>query len=350
MLTEEQLRKKLQNEVETAFLAKYGPDPEKQLCDRLREEWAVIAEAKQEGDILLLLEISRWLKDTPHWMDFCSGASFILYLLKITRGNPLPPHYWCPKCHQVVFFPNYKDGFDLPGEEYCGTDFTLMDRDGHNIPWQSLWGYRGEPASFGMKLPRKLYNEFRTMLKSRMNLFLEDGTELKEKELDMGPYGKKMQLVAGKLHFDFCLDEKSWQPESLKDLICNWALMYDDSELTRKYPAPDTFADLVKIEGILHNDYVQNPLTEELLSRSCQGLKDLITCREEVFQSLLKDGLSKENARYVMELVRKGRKLTSEAEKMLEAADSSDIEQYKNISYLVPKGMIIEYLLYILGN
>ena len=83
MKTREQMQKELQNEIETAFFEKYGPEPAPQLCERLRAEWGAMTKAEQEQDLLLLLKISRQLRNIPHWMNSCAGAA-------PTTGNTRP--------------------------------------------------------------------------------------------------------------------------------------------------------------------------------------------------------------------------------------------------------------------
>ena len=48
---------------------------------------------------------------------------------------PLPSHLYCPRCQKVIWWNDYKDGFDLLPEvclEYGGR----MQGDGHNLVWQ----------------------------------------------------------------------------------------------------------------------------------------------------------------------------------------------------------------------
>lgn len=74
-----------------------------------------------------------------------TGSSLILYLLGVTAGKPLPPHYYCPQCHGVIWRSDCKDGFDLP-LACCEKDGVLLRGDGHDIPWQTHWWYGREQA------------------------------------------------------------------------------------------------------------------------------------------------------------------------------------------------------------
>lgn len=96
------------------------------------------------------------------------GSSFIANLMDITEVNSLPPHYRCPKCHFTAFkyneeeknkygiradeeqyqelFNTIQDGYDLP-DANCPICGTLMDRDGHDIPFETFLGVPDNPKT-----------------------------------------------------------------------------------------------------------------------------------------------------------------------------------------------------------
>ena len=58
------------------------------------------------------------------------GASFVCWLLGISEVNPLPPHYYCPRCQCVQFTKQKKYGWDLP-EKTCSCGKNML-HDGMN--------------------------------------------------------------------------------------------------------------------------------------------------------------------------------------------------------------------------
>ena len=58
------------------------------------------------------------------------SASFVCWLLGVSEVNPLPPHYYCPRCQCVQFTKQKKFGWDLP-EKRCGCGENML-HDGMN--------------------------------------------------------------------------------------------------------------------------------------------------------------------------------------------------------------------------
>ena len=423
-LTAPEIEASLHADIDAALLEKYGPAPDAAIEKRVRDEWEALRRSGTILEAATLYEVTCWLRERnyAYWCRASTGSSFLFYLLGISLGNPLPPHTYCPKCHAVCWQKHVKDGFDLrleyamgvdaEGEPrhgftrsrgfVCPEDGTELVCDGHDVPWQSLFGYDDHVPLYYIDIDETAFEPLTAFLedhwlhrlKPEAELILphpdcsllkysciEFGCMLDHTELSSSFYEKEVTerdipkvWVHWKEMIYYDPEEEGWFEfeELMREHYCppedrgsGNAPSGDDAQEELPLPEkrkpmfhrPRSFAETVYAYGLCHSSGLWDMHTGFLVFEMGYSLAQMIPFWEDIFAYLRAHGFSEHDAWYGMEYTHRRffrylhsdefvEPLPTVTEEMESAPDVWILSQLYGWIYAWPKAQPVEHFLF----
>lgn len=117
----------------------------KLIKERYETELKFLKDSKYVDDFEILRLLYNEAKKCSQFLSLRGTitSSYITYLLSESILNPLPAHYYCPKCGRFETIQTKLFGIDLPASTCpnCGMDLIA---DGFHLPLESAWGNDGK--------------------------------------------------------------------------------------------------------------------------------------------------------------------------------------------------------------
>lgn len=201
------------------------------------------------------------------------ASCLLAYLLGTTDENPLPAHYYCPKCKTVIWMEG-KCVFDLR-DRTCACGERLKP-DGYDIPFETYLPYAKKlktadtvPENY-QQLFDSILSHFQRSLLDTANVCkrLEKVTGVCMDSIDLNDPEVKHRFLTG--NFEYLVGSEG--EKAIKQII---ALSH-----------PQSYNELLKLIGLAHGTCTWKYNAEQLLSDGICSLADIPATRDEVFMTI----------------------------------------------------------------
>ena len=201
------------------------------------------------------------------------ASCLVACLLGATDENPLPAHYYCPKCRTVEWVEG-NCAFDLRDRTCaCG---ERMQPDGFDIPFETYLPYAKKlktadtvPENY-QQLFDSILSHFQRSLLDTTNVCkrLENATGVCMDDIDLNDREVKHRLLTG--DFEYLVGYGG--EKAIKQMIA----------LTH----PQSYNEILKLIGLAHGTQAWRYNAEHLIADNVCSLSDIPATRDEVFMSI----------------------------------------------------------------
>ena len=201
------------------------------------------------------------------------ASCFVAYLLGATDENPLPAHYYCPKCKTVLWMEG-RCVFDLR-DRFCSCG-EKRKPEGFDIPFETYLPYAKKLRAADitdesyLELSEATFSHYQKSLLDTANICkqLEKVTGIGMDDIDTNDREVKCRLLTG--NFEKLAGVGS--EKAIKQMIT----------LTH----PVTYNELLKLIGLAHGTCTWRHNAEYLLADGICSLADIPATRDEVFMTI----------------------------------------------------------------
>ena len=276
-------REEIWNKAYKRIFELYGETPDIQIANRFLSEKMFLADYGVAEYFDELAEICRESIEKYNEKLIVKNTvscCFTAYLLGASEINPLPMHYYCPKCKRVEWvndLDNDKCLFDMKHTRTCECG-AEMKIDGYDISWQTYLSYaqrlnaKDVPKTYKdlLDVLTKKHFQFSLLGVGQICHLLGQATGISPDDIDLNDCEVKNKLLGG-------------------DFSCASPKLAEFLKQAYTVAQPCSYADLLKLIGMAHGTLTWRNAEELLLSGECK-LSDIPAIRDDVFM-MIRDAL-----------------------------------------------------------
>lgn len=361
-----QIERQLYSDILDALHARYGPEPDTVIKERIEKEWDAIKRTDTVADIAFLNEFTSWMRKEHYAYHVRPGGSLILYLLEITLANPLKAHYYCPNCHKVLW-EEEPDGFDLAEPDLywlmdeenrdhraciCGSMHVICD--GHDIPHEMFFGAVEHFFPYiQIFVPTDMEITFKEFINGHWLTYRFDAQPItkviggihKEAFLHINCFFNYPNEKLPSSYYSIKIDNK------IRDFaLSSWRQLMSGDVIPYDLPAPHTFGELIANYCLIHSTGLWDEKSKYMVENMDCSTVSLLYCMEDIFNYYCKHGYTPKEAWLVMRGVRfgcVGDYYTDHTTEMIYAKDTWILDRINQRNMVIwSKANSVEMILY----